>query len=288
MFQISSACAAIGTVTDACIATSLVAGFTLTVRVTDWSGEDYTKISSLQRAMIEEAKASVALADGDRVLDVGCGDGHLTHEMAGMVPAGCAVGVDPSKRMIATAHSAGAPTEAGPWFVVADARRLPFGEHFDVIVSFNALHWVPEQRQALQQIASVLRPGGRVLIQVVCAGDRLSLEAVAMQTCRGQRWALWFDGFTAPFIHVEPDGYDALAASAGLTLTELTVTDREWDYGSRKAFEQWCAVGCTAWTDRLPVEDRDRFIDELVEAYEPVAGRPGLFRFTQMRAELRR
>jgi trans-aconitate 2-methyltransferase len=127
-----------------------------------------------------------------------------------------------------------------------------------------------------------------VLIQVVCAGERPSLESVAMRICQSPRWASLFDGFAAPFIHVAPDGYAELAASAGLTLTKLTVTDREWDYGSRNGFEQWCSVGCTAWTDRVPVEDRGRFIDELVEAYEPVAGRPGLFRFTQMRAELRR
>jgi trans-aconitate 2-methyltransferase len=256
--------------------------------VTDWSGEDYARHSSLQRAMIEDAKASLVLADGDRVLDVGCGDGYLTHEMAAMTPAGCAVGVDLSRRMISTARAAGIPAASGPWFVAADARLLPFGAHFDVVVSFNALHWVPEQRQALLQIASVLKPGGRALIQVVCAGERPSLEAVAMRACQNPRWASLFDGFAAPFIHVAPDGYAELAASAGLTLMTLTVIDRQWDHGSRNAFAQWCTVGCTAWTDRLPAADRGRFIEELVAAYEPVAGRAGLFRFTQMRAEFNR
>jgi trans-aconitate 2-methyltransferase len=256
--------------------------------VTDWSGEDYARLSSLQRAMIEDAKASLVLADGDLVLDVGCGDGYLTHEMAAMAPDGCVVGIDPSRRMIAAARAAGIPAASGPWFVAADARLLPFGAHFDVVVSFNALHWVPEQRQALLQIASVLKPGGRALIQVVCAGDRPSLEAVAMQTCQNPRWASLFDDFAAPFIHVAPDGYAELAASAGLTLMTLTVTDRQWDHGSRNAFARWCAVGCTAWTDRLPAGDRGRFIEELVAAYEPVVGRAGLFRFTQMRAELNR
>lgn len=109
-----------------------------------------------------------------------------------------------------------------------------------------------------------------------------------MQICRGNRWSSYFDGFAAPFIHVEPTQYGDLAASAGLTLTALTVTDREWDYASRNGFQQWCAVGTTAWTDRLPVDARNEFVDELVDAYEPIAGRPGLFRFTQMRAELRR
>ena len=61
--------------------------------MTDWSGEDYAKIGSLQRAMIREAKASLVLADNDRALDVGCGDGYLTHQMADMVPGGFAIGV---------------------------------------------------------------------------------------------------------------------------------------------------------------------------------------------------
>ena len=258
------------------------------MRVTDWSGEDYAKISALQRTMIEEAKANLALGESDRVLDVGCGDGHLTHAMAQMVPRGYAAGVDPSRRMIATAYSAQTATASGPWFVLGDARRLPFGEHFDLVVSFNALHWVPEQRQALGQVAAVLRPGGRALIQVVCAGERRSLESVAMDTCRDRRWADRFDGFAAPFIHVDPDDYGDLASSAGLTLENLSVTDREWDYGSRNGFRQWCEVGTTAWTDRLAPADRTRFVDEMVEAYEGVVGAPGLFRFMQMRAELRR
>ena len=256
--------------------------------MTDWSGKDYVKISALQRAMIEEAKTSLTLAESDRVLDVGCGDGYLTLAIARLVPTGFAAGADASRRMIATARAAGAPTHSGPWFVVADARALPFGAHFDVVVSFNALHWVPEQRLVLGQIAAVLRPGGRALVQVVCAGERKSLEAVAMEVCRSPRWAHRFRDFTAPYIHVEPDDYGELAASAGLTLTDLTVMDREWDYGSRNAFRQWCAVGTTGWTDRLAPGDRARFVDELVAAYEEVVRTPGLFRYMQMRAMFRR
>ena len=79
-----------------------------------------------------------------------------------------------------------------------------------------------------------------------------------------------------------------MATSAGLTVASLSVAEREWDFGSRTQFEAWCAVGTTAWTDRLDVADRPPFVEELVGAYETVAGRPGLFRFAQMRAELRR
>lgn len=249
--------------------------------MTDWSGRDYAEVSSLQRTMATQAIATLEFAGSDRVLDVGCGDGFVTRAVAGMVPDGLAVWLDASPRMIAASRATGEAMAAGPWFVVADARRVPFTETFDAVVSFNALHWVPQQRDASIAIASVLRPAGRVLIQVVCAGPRISLEAAAMTVCQSPRWARWLDGFTAPFLHVDPAGYDDLAASAGLRLEELTTTDREWDFGSREELTRWCSVGSGAWTDRLPAEDRAEFVDDLVRAYEPIAGRPGLFRFTR-------
>ena len=253
--------------------------------VTDWSGRDYVEVGDLQRTMITEAIAALAFEPGAVVLDIGCGDGFLTRAIADSVaPAGLVVGADASPRMIATASAAG----AGPLYVVADALRLPFSEAFDAVVSFNALHWVRDQGEALRQIATVLRPGGRVTIQMVCAGARPSLEATAVEVCRRPRWAAAFDGFVAPFVHVEPDRFRDLAAAAGLTVDALTVADRDWDFGSRERFERWCAVGSTAWTDRLPESERADFVTDEVDAYEPIAGRPGLFRYMQMRAELSR
>lgn len=256
--------------------------------MTDWSGEEYARLSGLQRSMISEAMAGLDFHESDHVLDIGCGDGFLTGAIATLTPRGLVVGADPSHRMVATAAKSAAADAAGPWFVIADARALPFGEHFDAVVSFNALHWVPEQHRALRQIATALRPGGSVTVQVVCASARPSLEAVTMTLCREARWAQWFAGFEAPFVHVDPDDYGALAAAAGLTLDDLTVADREWDFGSREEMTAWSAMGSTAWTDRLPADHRVQFISEQVARYEPIAGAAGLFRFTQMRAHLHR
>jgi trans-aconitate 2-methyltransferase len=256
--------------------------------VTDWSGEDYAKVSGLQRTMAHDAVAALRFNGDERVLDIGCGDGFITHSIAALVPDGQIVGVDASPRMVSAAQAVSRRTGASAHFVRADARHLPFAEHFDVVVSFNALHWVPEQSEALSQIAAVARLGGRILIQMVCASERASVESVAMALTERPRWVRCFEGFTAPFVHPDPAVYQRLAAEAGLTVEASTVVDREWDFGNRDDFAQWCAVGSGAWTDRLEPGARLEFVDALVTAYEPVAKRPGLFRFSQLRMEMRK
>lgn len=257
----------------------------LTVSVADWSGEDYRRVSSLQRAVASETLADLVLDGDERILDIGCGDGFLTREIAGRLPEGFIVGIDPSPRMVATAAS-GPLTPAGPRFVRADARRLPFMRCFDMVVSFNALHWVPQLDQALSAIATILEPGGRSLIQMVCAAERPSIESTAMAVAHSARWSERFTGFSAPFVHPDPAEFADLANACGLRVSSLTVRDREWDFGTVEQFRAWCAVGATAWTDRLAEPDRAAFVDDLVAAYQLVVDRPGLFRFVQMRAEL--
>jgi len=67
---------------------------------------------------------------------------------------------------------------ANPQFEVADARRLPFHQEFDLVVSFNALHWIAEQDQALGSIHSSLKVGGVAQLRFLPAGSRKSLEDV--------------------------------------------------------------------------------------------------------------
>ena len=203
----------------------------LTVSVADWSGADYRRVSSLQRAVASETLADLVLDGDERILDIGCGDGFLTREIAGRLPTGFIVGIDPSPRMVAAAGS-GRVTPAGPRFVRADARRLPFARCFDMAVSFNALHWVPQLDEALTAIATILEPGGRSLIQMVCAAERPSIESTAMAVAHSAPWSERFIGFSTPFVHPDPAEFADLANACGLRVSSLTVRDREWDFGT--------------------------------------------------------
>ncbi|MFC7447692.1 class I SAM-dependent methyltransferase [Rhodococcus daqingensis] len=251
--------------------------------MSEWDGEGYARVSGLQRTLAEASLSDLELTGTERLLDVGCGDGFITLALARRLPRGSVVGVDASAGMVDKARSRPVPDGATATFRVADACELPFADEFDVVVSFNALHWVTEQRRALSGIVRAAHPSARVIIQMVCASARPSVEAVAMRVCREPAWAESFVGFEAPFTHPDPAGYPELAASAGLVVTDLRTSDLDWDFGSREEFSRWCAVGFAAWTARLDPGGASRFVDDVVREYEEVSGRPGLFRFTQMR-----
>src|SRR6516165_7644867 len=100
--------------------------------MTEWNASEYHRQSSLQQVMAEEQLGLLTLEGGERVLDVGCGDGKITAEIAGRLPRGSVLGVDPSHDMIAFASSHfGAPVRANLRFEVGDVRRLPYRHEFD-------------------------------------------------------------------------------------------------------------------------------------------------------------
>jgi trans-aconitate 2-methyltransferase len=228
--------------------------------------------------------AGVAMAGDERVLDVGCGDGRITAAIADQLPDGSILGIDPSPRMISAAGTFASPRLR---FAVGDVLSMDFRDEFDAVVSFNALHWVPDQRAALTRIRAALRDRSWALTQAVCAGPRPSLEALAMRTCDQPAWREHFAGFRAPFVHVDPDRYAELAAGAGLRLTDREVSDLTWDFDSAEEFARWCRVGFDSWTARLPDDAAaDAFVAAVLGTYEQVTGSPRRLQFMQLRARL--
>jgi trans-aconitate 2-methyltransferase len=252
----------------------------------DWDGKGYEQISDLQRHLAQRTLSELAFAGDERLLDVGCGDGFITRAIAARLPRGSVVGIDASPRMIQAATSRPDPVGAVVSFEVGDVLDMPFADEFDVVVSFNVLHWLVDQQAALSAIATAVKPLGRVIVQQVCAGPRTSLEQLAMDVCGRPRWRGAFTGLAAPFIHVDPVEYPEIAATAGLVVKTQQVEDVTWDFGSRAAFSSWCTVGFADWTARLPPEMVGPWVDEVVDDYQSLVGRPGLFRFMQLRAEM--
>jgi len=259
--------------------------------MSEWHASDYARQSSLQQAMAEEQLGRLTLSGSERVLDVGCGDGKVTAEIAARVPRGSVLGVDPSRDMIAFASGRfGPPAHANLRFEVADARRLPYRDEFDLVVSFNALHWVPEQDAALGSIRAALKPTGRALLRMVPTGRRESLEDVIEEVRQRPRWAAYFPLFQKPYVHYTPEEYRALAEQAGLRVTRLHVEDKAWDFKTREAFVAFARATFVEWTRCVPETEWDAFITDVLDRYRSVAATgqqdANTFKFYQMEAEL--
>jgi ubiquinone/menaquinone biosynthesis C-methylase UbiE len=126
----------------------------------------------------EQRRAAEALhlSGAQRLLDVACGPGNFTGQLARRLPAGgLAVGLDISEPMLTRAVL----DNSGPrtCYVRGDAGTLPFSdETFDAACCFGALYLVPEPFQVAREMVRVLTPGGRVAILTSYAGQPLPVR----------------------------------------------------------------------------------------------------------------
>jgi trans-aconitate 2-methyltransferase len=77
-----------------------------------------------------------------------------------------------------------------------------------------------------------------------------------------------------------------MAERSGFRVLRVSTKDHAWDFGSRTAFFGFCAVGCVAWTSRLPAAEQTDFINDVLDRYQQVAsdhrGEKNTFKFYQM------
>jgi SAM-dependent methyltransferase len=112
--------------------------------------------------------ALLELAEGDSVLDVGCGTGEDARVLAGRVPGVSVVGVDASGEKIAEAHRATLGLPRPVDFRVGDAYRLDFEpESFDACRADKVFHHLDDPARALGEMSRVARPGARVVVSDV-------------------------------------------------------------------------------------------------------------------------
>ncbi len=255
--------------------------------MTEWNAAEYAKRSRLQETMANEVLALLALEGVQHVLDVGCGDGKISAQIAARIPAGTVIGVDPSRDMIAFASNHFPPaTQPNLRFEVADARSLSFRAEFDLVVSFNALHWIPDQDAALRSIRAAMKSDARAQFRLVPQGERKSIETAVEETRCSPRWASYFRDFRDPYLRMTPEQYAMAAERNRFNVVRIRTEAKAWDFGSRDAFFGFCAVGLVAWTRRLPADLTAPFIDDVLDRYRSLPdvgrGEENTFKFYQL------
>lgn len=126
--------------------------------------------------------AAMAVASGEKVLDLATGTADLAILVARLHPQSCVVGLDPSRNMLAVGRRKieGAGLTDRIKLIEGDAQQLPFPDQsFDRVCMAFGIRNVPDRRQALREMARVTRAGGRIAILELAEPRSGALESLA-------------------------------------------------------------------------------------------------------------
>jgi trans-aconitate 2-methyltransferase len=234
----------------------------------NWDVEDYAKSSSEQQRWAQELIAKLHLGGSERILDIGCGDGKVTAELARLVPDSLVTGVDTSADMVAFARRS-FPLSRHPKlaFVRADAERLCFNKGFDVVFSNATLHWVKGHSAVLSGIVRSLRPHGKALLQMGGRGNAADVVEIMERLISGPAWRDFFEGFQFPYYFYGPEEYREWLDGAGLAEQRLELIAKDMVHKGRDGFKAWIRTTWFPFTQQVPDGKRERFLDAFLDAY---------------------
>ncbi len=234
----------------------------------NWNAQDYAKNSQNQFQWAQELIPKLKLKGNEALLDVGCGDGKITAELARCLPKGKAVGVDSSEKMIDLANHA-FPQKDYPnlSFQVMDARKLSFECEFNVVFSNAALHWIVDQKAVLKGVQKSLKPGGRLLFQMAGKGNAKDILILINELVIVKPWKEFFGGMTFPYGFYNPEEYNAYLHQAGLIAERVELFPKDMKFSGAEGLAGWVRTTWLPFTDRLPAELRSKFVESIVSRY---------------------
>ena len=188
----------------------------------------------------EYGAAVVDLLDpqpGERILDLGCGTGHLTAELGDAVgDLGTVLGVDQSAEMVASAGE----TYPDLSFEAADARTYAPDDEFDAVFSNAALHWIPgaDQAAVTERVADALVPGGRFVAELGGSGNVSTIVDATVAELAERGYDLGHPWYF-PTIGTHADVLEA----AGFEVRQMRLFDRPTDLdGGAAGLSRWLDV----------------------------------------------
>jgi len=239
----------------------------------DWDAHDYQHSSTAQQQWALDLLDTLQPQGDERLLDIGCGDGKVTAEIAGRLPAGTVVGIDSSPDMIELAfRTFPAASHHNLSFQLAHAAELPFRDEFDLVFSAATLHWVTDHQRVLAGIRNSLRPGGRLLLQMGGVGNAAEVVAVADELITEPGWRSCFENFTFPYTFFGPADYAVWLPEAGLVPQRLELIPKDMVHADADTLAGWIRTTWMPYTQCVPESRRDEFIAEIVQRY--LAGHP--------------
>ena len=222
-----------------------------------WNARQYAEharfVSDLGLPVVE----LLAPRPGERLLDLGCGDGVLSKRLADL---GCdVVAVDASVDMVRAARLLGLDAR------VVDARALPFEEEFDAVFTNAALHWMGPPEPVLRGIARALRPGGRVAGE---CGGRGNVEIILGALKAALRERGLDPDRVNPWYSASVDEYASLFEQIGLVPDSIVLFPRPTLLPG--SLNDWLETFAQGFLNAVPASDRVALLEDVSARCAPV------------------
>jgi trans-aconitate 2-methyltransferase len=236
-----------------------------------WNAADYAANSVVQQSWARELIARLDLRGDENILDIGCGDGKVTAEIARAVPKGSVTGADASAEMIAFAKKT-FPAGENPnlKFQICDARKISpqtFTQTFDVVFSNAALHWVDDHEKFLRGAGSVLKSCGRLVVSCGGKGNAQDVFLALRPELRLARWRNFFRKMPAPYFFYAPSDYEKWLPKFGFKIRSLQLAPKDATYPGAEGFATWLRTTWLPYVQRVPENLREEFIAAATQRY---------------------
>jgi trans-aconitate methyltransferase len=217
---------------------------------------------------------------GERILDLGCGTGHLTGRIAALGAE--VIGIDASAEMIVQARK----NYPDLRFEIQDARDFHFALPFDAVFSNAALHWIKEPERVITCIAGALRPGGRFVTEFGGKGNIERIIGAIREACKAAGSPLKEEA--VPWYFPSIGEYAPLLERNGLAVTEAFLFDRPPPLeGGEVGLRDWIETFAGSLLQPIPPDRRSAVIQTVEEALRPTLFQNGIWQADYKRLRLK-
>ncbi len=223
-----------------------------------WDPQAYARDGAFVHDLAGGVLEWLAAQPGERILDLGCGDGQLTVRLAAAGPE--VRGVDASPAMVAAARARGIAADE------ASAEKLPYpDESFDAVFSNAALHWVRGQDEMMAEVHRVLKPGGRFVAEMGGHGNVAAIQVGLRAVVERHGFAGAEDGIN---YYPTPQAYTRRLERHGFMVERMALIPRPTPLNAG-GMAGWLNTFRRGLLDRLPADLRTMVVDECCSLLAP-------------------